>query len=911
MNDLSHHHRELPAQSTPNLRYNNTNLYPVTSTETGDTTTTTPANRGTNDTPDDTQFSSVNSVKDEHSIQSTKDDHPIASSTSKKPAEVKSADTVSYPPLFIGVSLPGERPGIEYSYTDETLVERSLLEEYDMITSRISTPAYRARVEALFAESEACLMNNAGMQVKSLASVSMPPPPLSPPRVQPLQSRPLRNENTANYMAFVRSPSVEASSSFKSSHSVNSTGWLDRGSPVPSLFSTANKFPHRPNSSPLTSHKAPTEPAYSLPFTSFDVPPLEFDDILLLPGAHIRNVIALTAPWVELDSKNPRIAALSVRVLLQEIAYAIYCGITYFIVCGPKRRTNVEQYAQAISQILKALPSYCHLLVHLPLAEEDYISSRTGERVPPTDYLSIWDVWNTIRTINNYPSNLSVVLQVPPKCNFPAIVSSRWYAEPVKMLMISSAIFVSNARGYPVLPKATQSLLFKFFRKNPFLILSDVYDRDFQGGATSYLLYVRHLVKIRPKPTAIEAYSEGYYDLLQVPPQPLVGNLESSTYEVFERDPVKYAQYGEAIYKALRDIHKSYIHVAVVGAGRGPLVDRVLAAAKRLGKDVYIYAIEKNESAFVHLTRRLQYEWTEQNVEIVLTDMRKWRPVGVRLSLIVSELLGSFGDNELSPECLDGLDCKTLLDSDGIMIPQSYSAYFTPAMSATLYNSARNFKAKGSVGSNISIPGRPGVASGSSMGGEAHIGGHNATLQTPYVVMLNSIDYLSPGQFAKAWTFSHPSRLPDSEPNLHNTRKAKHVFTVPSQGVIHGLAGYFECTLYRDVHLSTRPDTSDSKSKDMLSWFPLWFPLSTPLYISEGSEVDVSMWRLTDKKRVWYEWAVETYYKTPLEGGGKSAAATSSTGFPSSNTTSKHRRRVRTGVSQLHNANGQYFEMTL
>ena len=35
----------------------------------------------------------------------------------------------------------------------------------------------------------------------------------------------------------------------------------------------------------------------------------------------------------------------------------------------------------------------------------------------------------------------------------------------------------------------------------------------------------------------------------------------------------------------------------------------------------------------------------------------------------VSELLGSFGDNELSPECLDG--AQRFLKEDGISIPSS------------------------------------------------------------------------------------------------------------------------------------------------------------------------------------------------------------------------------------------------
>lgn len=61
--------------------------------------------------------------------------------------------------------------------------------------------------------------------------------------------------------------------------------------------------------------------------------------------------------------------------------------------------------------------------------------------------------------------------------------------------------------------------------------------------------------------------------------------------------------------------------------------------------------------------------------------------------------------------------------------------------------------------------------------------------------------------------------------NDHNARKCKATFKVPRRGVVHGLAGYFESVLYGDVELSTRPDTIDTKSKDMISWFPIFFPL--------------------------------------------------------------------------------------
>jgi len=40
-------------------------------------------------------------------------------------------------------------------------------------------------------------------------------------------------------------------------------------------------------------------------------------------------------------------------------------------------------------------------------------------------------------------------------------------------------------------------------------------------------------------------------------------------------------------------------------------------------------------------------------VTVVSGDMRNWQAPELA-DIVVSELLGSFGDNELSPECLDG-----------------------------------------------------------------------------------------------------------------------------------------------------------------------------------------------------------------------------------------------------------------
>jgi type II protein arginine methyltransferase len=101
-------------------------------------------------------------------------------------------------------------------------------------------------------------------------------------------------------------------------------------------------------------------------------------------------------------------------------------------------------------------------------------------------------------------------------------------------------------------------------------------------------------------------------------------------------------------------------------------------------------------------------------------------------------------------------------------------------------------------------------------------------------------------------------------------------FHIPNAGVLHGLAGYFEAVLYRNVGLSIHPEGMDQISPGMLSWFPLFFPFRVksgslrerpladnheqdPLYLPSNSELQVSIWRVTGKSRIWYEWYAESY----------------------------------------------------
>ena len=105
-----------------------------------------------------------------------------------------------------------------------------------------------------------------------------------------------------------------------------------------------------------------------------------------------------------------------------------------------------------------------------------------------------------------------------------------------------------------------------------------------------YQQYLDHLYQQHPMGDPLAQFARGYEDYLQCPLQPLMDNLESQTYEVFEKDPVKYSEYEAAMKAALTDLvpeaelETRELVLIVVGAGRGPLVRAALRASEATGR---------------------------------------------------------------------------------------------------------------------------------------------------------------------------------------------------------------------------------------------------------------------------------------------------------------------------------------
>ncbi|KAJ3874601.1 shk1 kinase-binding protein 1 [Lentinula edodes] len=613
-------------------------------------------------------------------------------------------------------------------------------------------------------------------------------------------------------------------------------------------------------------------------------PCFEREEVTITRLDEAEHVTAIISEWLELDAEEDGIRYDAEIALQQELAYASYLNIHTAILPPPRNRDHISSYARIVRACLSSAP-YMNLAIRLPVYDTSILepvvplspssspSSFRSSSAPSTPRLVVsgsadslnrlsttsapleahidaaWETWDLIKSICDYNIRLALALDLtPPLPNSPGVLS-KWAAEAVRYIFLPSSTFIANAKGYPVLPKPTQTFIRDSMTHRPNIIISGASSGlHKRGGEDAYSQYVKHLertssvVQAAEKVGTVENFAQGYQDYLQAPLQPLMDNLQSITYQTFEQDPVKYRSYEEAIHKALLEWPKQdKIIICVAGAGRGPLVARSLSAIERSKRgNVCLYAIEKNPNAFVTLQNRQRTEWHDR-VHLLFGDMRLVE-IPENVDILVSELLGSFGDNELSPECLDG--AMRFLKPHGISIPSSYTAHLAPLSSSKLYNEARAIK-------------------------------EEKSLETPYVVMFQAVNLLSgegPGpsglcgpQVQECWEFEHPRKNPVLNPqglpptNSHNTRSAKLRFHIPHAGVLHGLAGYFEAILYGNIGLSIHPHRKDQVSKDMLSWFPLFFPFKEPLYLPSNSELQISIWRLTNGRQVWYEWHAESF----------------------------------------------------
>lgn len=542
---------------------------------------------------------------------------------------------------------------------------------------------------------------------------------------------------------------------------------------------------------------------------------------------------------IDPDSVAFSVSKNSEKALEQELNYAAHLGLPAILIsikspkcvnlarCIHNRILSSASY-QSMFQIwvhvpMRAPSDDCRIFVNEPRIGCDGETILDSE-VPEED---TWNWWNIFRSVCNTEKKLGLALELSADLPSQSEID-RWLGEPIRCIIIPTSIFLTNKKGYPVLSRPHQGFIQRSYKLDVQVMIKGV---NMHGSIKHYQQYMEHLWLTQPPDDTLTQFARGYEDYLQVPLQPLMDNLESCTYEIFERDPVKYTEYQKAMYQAIIDKvseeekeHKTIV-LMVVGAGRGPLVRAALTAARKAERKIKVYAVEKNPNAVVTLQAQQDEMWGE-SVTVVSSDMRHWN-APEKADILVSELLGSFGDNELSPECLDG--AQKFLKDDGISIPASYTSYIAPIHSPKLYSEVAQMKDR-----------------------DKH---PLAPFEMPYVVRLHNRTELDQPQ--PLFTFHHPNH----DKVIDNTRYKILTFDIQYNCTLHGFAGYFETVLYKDIILSIVPK---NHSIGMFSWFPIFFPLKEPLYLLAGCQLEVHFWRCTNRHNVWYEWCVAKPYVCPI-----------------------------------------------
>ena len=315
----------------------------------------------------------------------------------------------------------------------------------------------------------------------------------------------------------------------------------------------------------------------SVQLTNGNLAPATFSDKELQPSQWSTSVLGQVQtfpfapdPTLQQPAEPQRQLRAAEEALADEIAWAVHLGLSAVLIPPPRRMSECSMYARAFNINLQNEVSTMHLWLEVPLCvdEDTFIpsapstssssksapvssssssSSTTSSTLSTTTATSLptessWEIWNRMRCYCEFSTRLHVCLtltsNLPPKEEL-----SRWMGEPVKGCVIPTNVFLTNNKGFPVLSKPHQEFLIALFNYDVQFIIRPSGDNSIDNTALQpYLQYLLHLQTKRPEMTQEEAYTRSYYDYLQAPLQPLMDNLESATYDTFEKDPIKYSQ---------------------------------------------------------------------------------------------------------------------------------------------------------------------------------------------------------------------------------------------------------------------------------------------------------------------------------------------------------------------------------
>lgn len=208
---------------------------------------------------------------------------------------------------------------------------------------------------------------------------------------------------------------------------------------------------------------------------------------------------------MEVDSEIESVREKDIAQLNQELGFASHLGIPA-VMLSLKQACNINLAKLIYDKMLTGTVGMTYQVwVEIPMVHP----SRFSPLYNPEEQDDSWEWWNDLRRYCHYDKRLGLVLELPDVKQVPSAAElDRWIGEPVKALVISTSLFVTNQHRHPVLPKVLQEIIQKFMSVDVQYIIK---------GATldghtykHYCAYMEFLGKKLYKGDAVAEFVQGY-----------------------------------------------------------------------------------------------------------------------------------------------------------------------------------------------------------------------------------------------------------------------------------------------------------------------------------------------------------------------------------------------------------------
>jgi protein arginine N-methyltransferase 5 len=289
-----------------------------------------------------------------------------------------------------------------------------------------------------------------------------------------------------------------------------------------------------------------------------------------------QNVVPFVKITSDLNNRNPEVRENYEKRLLQEFEFYDHLknhGTIYIKPsCKPKALGKFLKKAIGKINIHKGSSAFTFAIeinINSKKSTSNFYFNDMSDEEKEKNVDNPWLYWHQLHKASDYSQHIEIALVLTSDLPSNEAEIFRWIGEPIGFLLIEHSIFVSNRQNYPVFAKKLQDitkLLWQYTRA--ILVIEPFHFDDIRTEAyTDYIKYILNSIKYE--------IHDGEIDILRYPLQPLYDNLDTGTYETFEKDPAKYILYQRAIEAALIDkvpqseLDTKVIVVMVVGAGRG------------------------------------------------------------------------------------------------------------------------------------------------------------------------------------------------------------------------------------------------------------------------------------------------------------------------------------------------------